>query len=52
MNRYEFIDIVENAFDECETKEQMDSRFKAMKEIIQQMYMVKSGLKQDMREFK
>lgn len=52
MDKYEFMCMVDDIFDECETKEQMDSRLKEMRNIIQQQYILKIGFKQTMRELK
>lgn len=52
MDKYEFMCMVDEIFDECETKEQMDNRLKEMKNIIQQQYILKIGFKQTMRELK
>lgn len=43
MDKFDFIKVVDDIFDECETKEQMDSRLKQMREIIQQQYVLKVG---------
>ena len=43
MDKYEFM---------CETKAQMDSRLKEMRNIIQQQYILKIGFKQTMGELK
>lgn len=52
MDKYEFMCIVDDIFDECETKEQMDSILKEMKSIIQQQYILKIGFKSTMGELK
>ncbi len=52
MDKYDFICMVDDIFDECETKEQMDSRLKEMKNIIQQQYVLKVGFKSTMGELK
>ena len=52
MDKFEFIAIVDDIFDECETKEEMDSRLKQMREIIQQIYFQKVSFKSTMGELK
>lgn len=52
MDKYEFMSMVDDIFDECETKEQMDIRLREMKNIIQQQYALKVGFKAIMGEFK
>ncbi len=52
MDKYEFMCMVDDIFDECETKAQMDSRLKEMRNIIQQQYILKIGFKQTMGELK
>lgn len=46
MDKYDFMCMVDDIFDECKTKEQMDSRLKEMRNVIQQQYMLKIGFKQ------
>ena len=41
MDKYEFMCMVDDIFDECKTKEQMDNRLKEMRNISQQQYMLK-----------
>lgn len=50
MDKFDFMKVVDDIFDECETKEQMDSRLKQMREIIQQQYVLKLGFKSTMGE--
>ena len=50
MDKYEFMCMVDDIFEECKTKEEMDNRFKQMKEIIQQQYVLKIGFKTAMGE--
>ncbi len=44
--------MIDDIFDECETKEQMDSRLNEMRNIIQQQYVLKVGFKSIMGELK
>ena len=50
MDKFDFISMVGDIFDECKTKEEMDSRLKQMREIIQQQYVLKVGFKTAMGE--
>ena len=52
MDKYDFMCVVDDIFDECETKEEMDSRLKQMRDIIRQQYMLKIGFKCVMGELK
>ena len=52
MEKYEFMCIVDDILDECNTKAEMDMRVKQMREIIQQEYMLKIGFKSTMGELK
>ena len=52
MDKFNFMSMVDDIFDECETKEEMDSRLKQMREIIQQQYVLKVGFKSAMGELK
>lgn len=52
MDKYDFMCIVDDIFDECTTKEEMDSRLKQMRDIIQQQYVLKLGFKNTMGELK
>lgn len=52
MDKYEFMCMVDDIFDECKTKAEMDMRVKQMREIIQQQYMLKIGFKSAMGELK
>lgn len=52
MDKYGFMCIVDDIFDECKTKEQMDNRLEEMRNIIQQQYVLKIGFKQTMGELK
>ncbi len=52
MDKYEFMCMVDDIFDECETKEQMVSGLNEMKNIIQQQYVLKLGFKSTMGELK
>lgn len=50
MDKFDFMSMVDDIFDECKTKEEMDSRLKKMREIIQQQYVLKLGFKSTMGE--
>lgn len=50
MDKYEFMCMIYDIFDECKTKEEMDSRLKEMEELLQQSYTTKLGFKTTMRE--
>ena len=52
MDKFDFMSMVDDIFDDCETKEEMDSRLKQMREIIQQQYALKCGFKAAMGELK
>ena len=52
MDKYEFMCMVDDIFDECNTKAEMDMRVKQMREIIRQQYMLKIGYKSTMGELK
>ena len=52
MDKFDFMSMVDDIFDECEAKEEMDSRLKQMREIIQQQYVLKVGFKSAMGELK
>lgn len=52
MDKFDFMSMVDDIFDECETKEEMDSRLKQMRDIIQQQYVLKVGFKAAMGELK
>lgn len=52
MDKYEFMCIVDDVFDECETKEQMNIRLREMKDIVQQLYILKVGFKSTIGELK
>lgn len=52
MDKFDFMSMVDDIFDECETKEEMDNRLKQMREIIQQQYVLKVGFKATMGELK
>lgn len=52
MDKFDFMSMVDDIFDECETKEEMNSRLKQMREIIQQQYVLKCGFKAAMGELK
>ena len=50
MDKYEFMCMVDDIFDECKTKEEMDNRLNQMRELIQQQYVLKIGFKTTMGE--
>lgn len=52
MDKYEFMCLVDDIYDECETKEQLDSRLKQMKEVIEQQHALKVGFKTAMGQLK
>ena len=52
MDKYEFMCMVDDIFSECKNKEEMDSRLKEMRNIIQQQYVLKVWFKSTMRELK
>lgn len=52
MDKYDFMCMVDDIFDECNTKEEMDNRLKQMRDIIQQQYVLKFGFKSVMGELK
>ena len=52
MDKFDFMSMVDDIFDECETKEEIDSRLKQMREIIQQQYVLKVGFKAAIGELK
>ena len=41
MDKFDFMTVVDDIFDECKSKEEMDSRLKEMREILQQQYLIK-----------
>lgn len=41
MDKFDFMTVVNDIFDECKSKEEMDSRLKEMREILQQQYLIK-----------
>lgn len=51
MDKFDFMSMVDDIFDECESKEEMDSRKKQMIEIVNQMYEQKLGFAQTMGLF-
>ena len=52
MDKFDFMSMVDDIFDECETKEEMDSRLTQIREIIQQQYVLKVRFKATMTELK
>lgn len=52
MDKYDFMSMVDDIFDECNTKEEMDRKLKWMKEIIQQQYILKFEFKNTMELLK
>lgn len=50
MDKFDFMCMVDDIFDECKTKEEMESRKKEMKNAIDQQFELKLGFKQTMGE--
>lgn len=52
MDKFEFICLVDDIYDECDTKEEFDGRLKQMREVIEQQYLLKLGFKATMGQLK
>lgn len=52
MDKFDFMCLIDDIFDTCKTKEEMDSIRNQMIEIIQKKYELKIGFKTTMEEFK
>lgn len=50
MDKFDFISMVDDIFDECKTKEEMSSKLEQMREILRQEYTLKLGFKSIMGE--
>ena len=51
MDKFDFMSIVDDIFDECKTKQEMDIRIKEMRQILNQPYLLKLAYKDTMNEF-
>lgn len=51
MDKYDFMSVVDDTFDECKSAQELSIRFREMQDILRQAYIMKLGYKTSMGEF-
>lgn len=51
MDKFDFMSVVDDTFDECKSVQELSTRFNEMKNIIIQAYVMKLYYKKSMGEF-